>query len=210
MQFLKLKNWEKYQHYKDRNPPWIKFYTDIITSRMWVTCDDASRALAIACMALASKTDNRIPADPVYFQRVAYLNSAPDFSKLVETDFIEIVDENGTASKTLAACYQLAIPEQRERGERAEKRELPPSGAFLKFWSSWPKHTRKQAQGKCWSLWRQKDFDQIAPVVLAHVEALKVSDDWQRGYVPAPFVYLNQKRWEGAEAEEVKKGVAMP
>ena len=86
---------------------------------------------------------------------------------------------------------------------REEKRRditpIPPSGAFLRFWAAWPKHPRKQAQGKCWSLWRQRDFEQVAPAILAHVEAMKASGDWQRGYVPAPLVYLNQQRWEGAE-----------
>lgn len=97
---------------------------------------------------------------------------------------------------------------------REEKRRditpIPPSGAFLRFWTAWPKSQRKQAQGKCWTLWRQKDFDQVAPAILEHVESLKASDDWQRGYSPLPYTYLNQKRWEGAEPEEVKKGVAMP
>jgi hypothetical protein len=46
---------------------------------------------------------------------------------------------------------------------------------------------------------------------MAHVEALKASGDWQRGYVPAPLVYLNQRRWEGAEmTDERELKVAMP
>jgi hypothetical protein len=82
----------------------------------------------------------------------------------------------------------------------------------LRFWTAWPKHQRKQAQGKCWSLWRQKDFDQSASAILAHVDGLKSSDDWQRGYVPAPLVYLNQRRWEGAEVIDAlaERRVAMP
>lgn len=75
----------------------------------------------------------------------------------------------------------------------------PPSGAFLRFWSSWPKGSRKQSQGRCWDVWRRKDFDQIAPTIISHVDSLKASDDWQKGYMPAPLVYLNQRRWEGAE-----------
>jgi hypothetical protein len=89
---------------------------------------------------------------------------------------------------------------------REEKRRdttpIPPSGAFLRFWAAWPKHPRKQAQGKCWSLWQRKDFDQVAQAILSHVDALKASEDWQKNdgaYIPAPLVYLNQQRWEGAE-----------
>ena len=28
--FLEVKNWDKHQHYKDRNPPWIKLYHEIL------------------------------------------------------------------------------------------------------------------------------------------------------------------------------------
>lgn len=92
-----------------------------------------------------------------------------------------------------------------------DKTPLPPSGAFLRFWTAWPPSARKHSRGKCWTLWRQKDFDQIAPEILAHVEALKASSDWQREFVPAPLVYLNQRRWEGAEATEAQGlKVAMP
>jgi hypothetical protein len=91
------------------------------------------------------------------------------------------------------------------------KNPLPPSGAFLRFWTAWPPNARKHSRGKCWTLWRQKDFDQIAQEIMAHVEALKASGDWQRGYVPAPLVYLNQRRWEGAEmTDERELKVAMP
>jgi len=38
--------------------------------------------------------------------------------------------------------------------QRKTTTPLPPSGAFLNFWAAWPKHHRKQAQGKCWECWR--------------------------------------------------------
>lgn len=83
------------------------------------------------------------------------------------------------------------------------KRTLPPpSGAFLKFWTAWPRGERKRSQGKCWELWLKKDFELTSAVIMAHVEALKVSDGWKRGFVPAPLVYLNQRQWEGAEPSE--------
>lgn len=114
---------------------------------------------------------------------------------------------------------QTSASDADKKRTREEKRRvitpLPPSGAFLRFWTAWPKHQRKQAQGKCWSLWRQRDFDQLAPAILAHVEALKASADWLKdggAFVPAPLVYLNQRRWEGADAPEEKRSlrVAMP
>lgn len=93
MTYFRIKEWETYQHYKDRSPPWIKLHCAIMSSRTWVMLDDASKALAVACMLLAANTDNKIPFDPDYIQRVAYLKSRPDLNGLLETDFIEIIKE---------------------------------------------------------------------------------------------------------------------
>jgi hypothetical protein len=87
----------------------------------------------------------------------------------------------------------------------------PPSGAFLKFWGLWPKGERKKAQGKCWELWRRKDFDQVADAILSHVDSLKRSDGWRSGFVPMPMTYLNAREWEGADlVEDSGPRVAMP
>jgi uncharacterized protein YdaU (DUF1376 family) len=88
--------------------------------------------------------------------------------------------------------------------QKKQTTPLPPSGAFLRFWAAWPKNERKASQGKCWSLWLKADFDLQADVILAHVDGLKSSDGWQRGFVPAPLTYLNQRRWEGAEAPQAE------
>jgi len=110
-QFIRVVNWKRFQHYKDRNPPWIKMHRELLTSRTWVAGDDASRVLAITCMLLAAETDNKIPLDVAYLRRRAYLNQEPDFSGLVSSQFIEIVDDAGSASIALADCKQNARPE---------------------------------------------------------------------------------------------------
>jgi hypothetical protein len=76
---------------------------------------------------------------------------------------------------------------------------LPPSGAFIRFWTAWPKNERKQAKGKCWEVWRKAGLNEHEQVILAHVAGLKLSDGWRRGFVPGPLVYLNGRRWEGAD-----------
>jgi hypothetical protein len=93
----------------------------------------------------------------------------------------------------------------------ANKTLPPPSGAFLRFWAAWPRSERKQARGKCWELWRRKDFDLQSEAILLHVDGLKHSDGWRRGFVPAPFTYLNQRRWDGAEPPDApgERKVAM-
>jgi hypothetical protein len=124
--FISLVNWEKLQHYKDRNPPWIKLHQEVLTSRMWVTGDDASRSLAIACMLLASRTGNKIPLDPGYIKRVAYLNQEPDFTPLVEAQFLQIVEDAQNASilhSSASTVHANARPETETEGEKRQRRE---------------------------------------------------------------------------------------
>jgi hypothetical protein len=128
MKLIRVMGWEKYQHYKDRNPPWIKLHRELLTSNTWVSLDDAGRVLAIAIMMLAAATGNRIKAEPRYLMRVAYLNAEPDLRPLVEVGFIEIIDENSehASSPTNGASAMLATarPETEQIQNRAEKKEV--------------------------------------------------------------------------------------
>lgn len=82
----------------------------------------------------------------------------------------------------------------------------PPSApeGFSRFWQAWPKSERKQARGQCLKAWQRAGAEKCAVTVLAHVERMKLSESWTKEagqFVPAPLVYLNQRRWEGADGE---------
>ena len=85
--YYEIPTWKDYQHYKDRDPPWIKLHFSLLTSPTWVMLDDASRALAIACMLIASRNHGKVPSNPDYIKRVAYLNSV-NFKPLIENGFL--------------------------------------------------------------------------------------------------------------------------
>lgn len=84
--------------------------------------------------------------------------------------------------------------------DSAGKPADPPG--FAAFWKTWPTSTRKEAKGKCLEAWKRARAEPNAAAVLAHVEALKDSPTWREAggkYIPAPLVYLNNRRWEGAD-----------
>ena len=91
--------------------------------------------------------------------------------------------------------------------------DVPPG--FAEFWKTWPPNDRKQAKGKCLAAWKKAGAERDAAAVLTHVERLKDSENWKKQggqFVPAPLVYLGQRRWEGADddaAEGVGAGVGM-
>ena len=96
---LKFTHWEFYQHYKDRDPPWIKLHVSILSSSAWVRLDNCGRVLAIACMVIASKNKGQFEADAQYLKRVAYLDFEPDFNALVTCGLCEIVSQNKTETE---------------------------------------------------------------------------------------------------------------
>jgi hypothetical protein len=92
MAILKIKNWERFQHYKHRNPPWIKLHRELLSSETWVLLSDASRVLAIALMLLAGGNDNHFEDtedSKRYIKRVAYLDDTPNFEPLIKCGFLE-------------------------------------------------------------------------------------------------------------------------
>ena len=70
------------------------------------------------------------------------------------------------------------------------------STAFEDFWSVWPASKRKVAKGSCRTIWQSKRLDRFAQTILAHVRAMKNSEQWREGFEPAPRTYLTQGRWE--------------
>lgn len=116
---LKPKNWSKFQHYRDRCPPWIKLHRDILNDRIFASLPIASKALAPLLWLLASESkDGSFDAaiDELAFRlHIASKDIEQGLKPLIDNGFF--VD----ASTMLAPCYQVAIPER--EGERETERD---------------------------------------------------------------------------------------
>ena len=85
----------------------------------------------------------------------------------------------------------------------ADKSAPSPVG-FDQFWKTWPTNERKQAKGQCLTAWTKARAEDSSAQILAHVQALKKNTAWLKDdgqFVPAPLVYLKQRRWEGADID---------
>ena len=126
---LVIGGWDSYQHYKDRDPPWIKLYRDLLTSESWVMGTDDSRLVQVASMLLAARYHNATPLNFTLFRKVASLDMDEatfhaSLAHLEATKFLEIQEEKVAckhgASKTLASCTSEA--EQSRAEAEAEQR----------------------------------------------------------------------------------------
>ena len=69
-QYLRVRNWEKFQHYKDRRPVWIKLYVDILQDYELGTLSDSQLGQLVKLWILAAGCDNAIPNDQAFVRRL--------------------------------------------------------------------------------------------------------------------------------------------
>lgn len=105
------KNWDRFQHYKNRNPPWIKLHKDILDDYDWWQLPVASRALAPCLWILASCYDDGVfdASNEVLSFRFRMTESE------IEKAIKPLIDKGYfiVASITLADSKQSAMPEER-------------------------------------------------------------------------------------------------
>lgn len=166
---LKVRNWEQFQHYKDRNPPWIKLHFALLSSEDWVTLDDASKLLAVVCMLVASRNNGMIPNNPAYLKRVACLDRLPKLKPLIDCGFLEIPQADASAVQAHdSAAQAVARPETETDTEKKEslsetssdqppktKKQVYPE-AFEAFWKAYPT-TPNMSKSKALVGWKKLD-----------------------------------------------------
>lgn len=58
---MKIKNWHQFQHFKDRKPPWIKLYRDILDDVDWHELDAEASKVLVMLWLIASEFDGSLP-----------------------------------------------------------------------------------------------------------------------------------------------------
>jgi len=58
---MKIKNWSKFQHFKDRKPPWVKLYRDLLDDIEWHELDPMSAKVLCMLWLIASEDDGNVP-----------------------------------------------------------------------------------------------------------------------------------------------------
>lgn len=134
------KNWRDFQHYKDRNPPWIRLHRGLLDNKDFQRLPVESRALAPMLWLLASESvDGVIDAsvdDLAFRLRRSEEEIDVALRPLIEKGFFFVEQR---ASTSLATREQVATPEtEAERETEAEafaeteaeaKFAGPPAGA---------------------------------------------------------------------------------
>ena len=118
--YVTVKNWLKYQHYSKRNPPWIKLYNRMLDDYDLDGLSDVDKWHLVAIFLLASRYQNRIPADPAWIQKKIGASHEINFKILISNGFIECYPDD---SVLLAACKQNGASETETETETETERE---------------------------------------------------------------------------------------
>lgn len=115
---IRVVRWEEFQHYKDRDPVWIKLHRGLLDNYEWSRLQDASKSHLIGIWMLAARHDNRIPADSEWIAKRISASGPVDLQPLIAGGFIEMEGAvEQLDSSSLATRY--ARGEER-RGEKEE------------------------------------------------------------------------------------------
>jgi hypothetical protein len=202
--FLRIRNWRNYQHYKDRNPPWIKLHYEILNSEDWVMLADASRVAMMVCMLIASRHEGRVPYNPEYIKRVGHLKTKPDLKLLIDMGFL--VDENpmlaDASTKTLADdCSETETETETETEKRQRRPPHTPQvglNGFDNFYQKYPNKVGRLEAERAWKKIKPMN-EEVARTITRAIQDQVRSGHFKGAdgklYEPHPATWLNKGRW---------------
>jgi hypothetical protein len=89
MNYLRVHGWEKFQHYRDRNPPWIKLHARLLDDYRYFQLSSEAKWQLTMFWLLASRHDNEIPDDEQWLRRQIGANGTLAVEELISAGWIE-------------------------------------------------------------------------------------------------------------------------
>ena len=143
---MKIKNWSKFQHFKDRKPPWVKLYRDVLDDMEWYELDPLASKVLVMCWLIASEDDGRLPNSKTLAFRLRMsekqtLDCLNKLSHWLEQDDIDLISER----------YQSdSLETEKETETKKEKKATivaTPDGVSQSVWDEFIAH-RKAKKAK--------------------------------------------------------------
>jgi len=172
---MQIRNWKKFQHFKDRKPPWVKLYRDILDDLDWHELDATASKVLIMCWLIASEDDGRLP--PVktlaFRLRMSEKQTNDCLNKLshwLEQDDISVISEQYQSDS-------LETERETEKETEVEKKRGT-KGSRLSTDFELPDSWTEFCQTERPDLNPQKVFDSFKDYWVAKAGAAGVKLDW--------------------------------
>jgi hypothetical protein len=115
---MKIKNWSQFQHFKDRRPPWIKLYREILDDIEWHELDARSAKVLVMIWLIASESDGCLPDTKKLAFRLRMTEKDTEASLIKLSHWLEQDDIN-----VISTGYQDDLPETETETETETERE---------------------------------------------------------------------------------------
>lgn len=112
MDYFKIRNFERFQHYKDRRPPWIKLWFSLLGDYEFSVLPDETKYHLIALFLIASQHENRIPADMKWLQAQIGTSKRINLDLLYGSGFIEPCAESYAENRCNWASRYVSAQEK--------------------------------------------------------------------------------------------------
>lgn len=182
-----IKNWKQFQHFKDRRPPWIKLYRELLDDINWHSLDgESAKILTMLWLVASDNQDGSLPDNQQLAFRLRITEKQLN-QYITKLSHWLIQDDITMISKR----YQLDAPETETETEAKRETE---TDSFAEFWKVYPKKVGKDLALASW----KKKKPRLDDVMFA-LSWQKQSKDWIKEdgkYIPMPATYLNQGRWK--------------
>lgn len=184
---LSVKNWSTFQHFKDRNPPWVKLHKTIIDDRDINVISDCAFRVLVFCWLLASEDKEKSGKLPD-IDTIAF-RTRIDKSKIIKAlqelkNFIVQDDINAISTR-----YQSDAPETETETEGEAEAQFPllaeAPDAKLKTFKQWTVEDLKQSV-------KENNDDKL----LTDEEVLDFVGYWTEKSATGRFRIAMEKTWD--------------
>jgi len=174
---MQIKHWKKFQHFKDRKPPWVKLYRDVLDDIEWYELDPLASKVLVMCWLIASEDDGRLP--PVktlaFRLRITEKQTNDCLNKL--SHWLEQDDINAISERYQDDSLETERETEKERETEVEKKRGT-KGSRLSTDFVLPEDWISFCQTERPDLNPQKVFDSFKDYWVAKAGAVGVKLDW--------------------------------
>jgi hypothetical protein len=124
---MRVKNWKRFQHFKDRRPPWIKFYHDLLDDPDWHELDPLDAKVLVMLWLIASDDPCKEGALP-NMKKISFVTriSERQLSSIIPRLSHWILQDDIIA---ISPRHQLGPPETETETERETETEKKKNSA---------------------------------------------------------------------------------
>jgi hypothetical protein len=200
---LRIRNWTKFQHYKNRAPRWIKLHTQILNSADWVAASDSGKLRIICCLLAAALNDGCVPTDGKLLSKMCRLRQKSDLQPLIKSGFL--IENASIKDASSNKRRERADSEAKKLNGHSVKLDEKLEASFLHFYSAYPRKVSPRTAMKAYAEVRNSGVAHER--IMAGLERAKKNDKRFREsqYTPYPASWLRaggfddegqQQSWE--------------